>query len=105
MELISFNINQVEEILELIGEDLTKVKNCETCGQELSFASIGFIARGDNKNLLFCGKGSCFSHMVAKKFPDPENDEYNGDCNKHPHKDGICQKNYDDRRLKDHEIR
>lgn len=75
MELISFNMEQVQEILELIGEDLTKVKNCETCKQELSFASIGFVARGDGRNLLFCGKLSCFSHIIAKKYPNQQERE------------------------------
>lgn len=110
MELIAFKSKQVKEILKLIGEDTTKETfgDCETCKEVLRLENIGFIARGDNKNLLFCDNPACFSPMVAKSFPKSEKEEHSKDCKGCPDCPGeyVCKCGYTSKELDtDHKCR
>ncbi len=77
MQLISFQEEQVKDILKLIGvnTDYPIVGNCETCNKDIKLNNLGMISKGKDKPELYCDNPACCAVKCAEELKLKEKKE------------------------------
>jgi len=70
MNLISFEPEQMERVLKLLGVDITQefVGKCNSCGMKLTLDNVGTVANGKNEMILYCDDADCFARQLTHDY-------------------------------------
>jgi len=71
MNLISFEPEQVQEVLKLLGVELGEdgfIGKCNSCGMKLGVWELGTIAKGKDGLIFYCEDADCFSRQLTKDY-------------------------------------
>jgi hypothetical protein len=86
MNLISFEQEQIEKVLQLLGVENYGgyVGKCNSCGMKLYAEDIGTIAKGKDGLIFYCEDADCFARQLTKDYlesSDVEQKESDGGQN------------------------